>query len=210
MSRAEHWYAVECSPRKENAACEHIEAFGLGAYVPMQDRSVIVNRYTKQRELKKFPIVSGIVFVNSPEAMTAHLARTLIAPVCADERLTPADMPNGSNSRFWQRMTASLRNCQASPVTGVYGSDGVPTEIRWREIEFMVEQNKDHDALVRARYRGEMPEYPAGTLVRMKEGPLSGFNGIVVDGLHNRLNVLVNILGRETKAELSVDQVDLV
>ncbi len=209
MSRAEHWYAVECATRKEVEACEHAEAHGLGAYVPKQLRSVIVNRYTKRRELREFPIVSGIVFINAPQPLTPALVRELMAPLCAQGRISGEDKPDWSDPRTWGRMAASQRNRKDSPITGVYGSFGVPTEIRWEEIEFMVDQNKDHDALVRARYRGEMPEFPEGTPVRLKEGPLSGFNGIVVDGLHNRLSVLVNILGREAKAEVSVDQVDV-
>ena len=81
MAKAEHWYAVECAHRREAQASAHVERFGLKAYVPMCKRDVLVNRHTKKREMREFPIVSGLVFVFGPDRLDIHAARRLTLPV---------------------------------------------------------------------------------------------------------------------------------
>lgn len=207
---AEHWYAVQSGNRQEAEAVEHAERFGLGALVPMRERLVIVNRHTKKRELRSFPIVSGIVFVNAPEPMTESLALALCAPLVPNSRFQADRTPEGMSPQSWGRLCASTKGFLPSPITGVYGAGGVPSRIRWDEIDEMQLEGDNLEALERAKARGQICPYDPGETVRIKIGPFSGFQAVVVGGLHSRLSLLIHILGREAKAEMGVDDVEMV
>lgn len=55
----------------------------------------------------------------------------------------------------------------------------------------------------------ELPEFEVGRQVEIKEGPFSGFSGIVetIDDESEKLTVMVSIFGRMTPVELNFDQV---
>ena len=54
--------------------------------------------------------------------------------------------------------------------------------------------------------------YKVGDSVRVCDGPLSGFVGIVdeIEQQQNRVHVIVSMFGRETPVELELDQVEVV
>jgi transcription termination/antitermination protein NusG len=52
--------------------------------------------------------------------------------------------------------------------------------------------------------------FKVGGLVRVSEGPFTGFNGVVeeVDDEGSRLKVAVSVFGRPTRVELEMGQVE--
>ncbi len=83
------------------------------------------------------------------------------------------------------------------------GKDPVP--LSQKEVDRVLSQVKGEVAVVAA----EKGEFVVGSEVDIKEGPFSGFVGIVekVDEDNERLTVMVSIFGRMTPVELSFNQV---
>ena len=54
--------------------------------------------------------------------------------------------------------------------------------------------------------------YNVGDTVRITDGPLSSFTGVVeeIDAAKNKVSVLVSMFGRETPVDLELDQVEVV
>ena len=54
--------------------------------------------------------------------------------------------------------------------------------------------------------------YAVGDLVRIQDGPLSGFTGTVesIDVDKNAVNVIVSMFGRETSVEFELDMIEVV
>ena len=54
--------------------------------------------------------------------------------------------------------------------------------------------------------------YAVGDEVRVNDGPLAGFNGIVdeLDPEKNLVRVVVSMFGRETPVDLELDQVEVI
>ena len=54
--------------------------------------------------------------------------------------------------------------------------------------------------------------YSVGDTVRILDGPLSSFSGVVeeIDADNNRVSVVVSMFGRETSVEFELDQVEVV
>ncbi len=94
MAKAEHWYALTTRPRSEQAACARAEHFGFKTHVPMCEKSVIANRHTKKRKLKKFPILPGVIFVGADKEITPRVLMALIEPVRPEVLLGHGDCPN--------------------------------------------------------------------------------------------------------------------
>lgn len=78
------------------------------------------------------------------------------------------------------------------------------TPISNREIERIHSQVKGEVVVAR-----ELPKFEMGREVEIKEGPFSGFMGIVenIDDESEKLTVMVSIFGRMTPVELNFDQV---
>lgn len=78
------------------------------------------------------------------------------------------------------------------------------TPISNRERERIESQVKGEVVVAR-----EVPKFEMGREVEIKEGPFSGFMGIVenIDEESEKLTVMVSIFGRMTPVELSFDQV---
>jgi transcription termination/antitermination protein NusG len=78
------------------------------------------------------------------------------------------------------------------------------TPISKREMERIDSQVKGEVVVAR-----EVPKFEMGREVEIKEGPFSGFMGIVenIDDESEKLTVMVSIFGRMTPVELSFDQV---
>ena len=92
-----------------------------------------------------------------------------------------------------------IRNVRGA--TGFVGSDGKAVPLTEQEIyDLGVER------------REIVVGYQLGDTVRVNDGPLAGFNGIVdeLEPDKNRVRVVVSMFGRETPVELELDQVEVM
>ena len=86
-------------------------------------------------------------------------------------------------------------------VTGFVGSANKPIPLTEEEVLAMgMEKN---EIVVR---------YNVGDHVRIMDGPLASFNGVVeeIEPEKNRVSVMVSMFGRETPVELELDQVEVI
>ena len=86
-------------------------------------------------------------------------------------------------------------------ATGFVGSDGKAVPLTEQEIyDLGVER------------REIVVGYQLGDTVRVNDGPLAGFNGIVdeLEPDKNRVRVVVSMFGRETPVDLELDQVEVI
>ena len=86
-------------------------------------------------------------------------------------------------------------------VTGFVGSGTKPTPLTEEEVRQLGVEK--HEIVV---------AYAEGDNVRVADGPLTGFIGVVdlVDIEKNKVRVIVSMFGRETPVELELDQVEVV
>ena len=85
-------------------------------------------------------------------------------------------------------------------VTGFVGSANKPIPLT--EDEVLAMGMEKHEIVVK---------YGVGDHVRIIDGPLSTFTGVVeeIEPEKNRVSVMVSMFGRETPVELELDQVEL-
>ena len=85
-------------------------------------------------------------------------------------------------------------------VTGFVGSANKPIPLS--EDEVLAMGMEKHEIVVK---------YGVGDHVRIIDGPLSTFTGVVeeIEPEKNRVSVMVSMFGRETPVELELDQVEL-
>lgn len=85
-------------------------------------------------------------------------------------------------------------------VTGFVGSENKPIPLT--EDEVLSLGMEKHEIVV---------DYAVGDQVKIVDGPLSSFSGIVeeVEPEKNRVSVMVSMFGRETPVELELDQVEI-
>ena len=86
-------------------------------------------------------------------------------------------------------------------VTGFVGSANKPIPLSEEEVLAMGMEK--HEIVVR---------YNVGDHVRIVDGPLASFNGVVeeIEPEKNRVSVMVSMFGRETPVELELDQVEVI
>ena len=86
-------------------------------------------------------------------------------------------------------------------VTGFVGSGTKPTPLTEEEVQQLGVEK--HEIVV---------AYSEGDNVRVADGPLTGFIGVVdlVDIEKNKVRVIVSMFGRETPVELELDQVEVI
>ena len=86
-------------------------------------------------------------------------------------------------------------------VTGFVGSGTKPTPLT--EDEVLQLGMEKHEIIVK---------YAVGDNVRITDGPLTSFTGVVdmLDVDKNKVRVIVSMFGRETPVELELDQVEVV
>ena len=86
-------------------------------------------------------------------------------------------------------------------VTGFVGSANKPIPLTEEEVLAMGMEK--HEIVVR---------YNVGDHVRIMDGPLASFNGVVeeIEPEKNRVSVMVSMFGRETPVELELDQVEVI
>ena len=86
-------------------------------------------------------------------------------------------------------------------VTGFVGSANKPIPLTEEEVLAMGMEK--HEIVVR---------YNVGDHVRIVDGPLASFNGVVeeIEPEKNRVSVIVSMFGRETPVELELDQVEVI
>ena len=86
-------------------------------------------------------------------------------------------------------------------VTGFVGSANKPIPLTEEEVLAMGMEK--HEIVVK---------YGVGDHVRIMDGPLASFTGVVeeIEPEKNRVSVMVSMFGRETPVELELDQVELV
>lgn len=84
-------------------------------------------------------------------------------------------------------------------VTGFVGSANKPIPLTEEEVLAMGMEK--HEIVV---------NYAEGSHVRIVDGPLSSFTGVVeeIEPEKNRVSVMVSMFGRETPVELELDQVE--
>ncbi len=92
-----------------------------------------------------------------------------------------------------------VRNVRGA--TGFVGSDGKAVPLTEQEIYDLGVERKE---IVVA--------YAVGDSVKVNDGPLSGFIGVVdeLEPEKNRVRVVVSMFGRETPVDLELDQVEVV
>ena len=85
-------------------------------------------------------------------------------------------------------------------VTGFVGSANKPIPLTEEEVLAMGMEK--HEIVV---------QYPVGDHVKIVDGPLASFTGIVeeIEPEKNRVSVMVSMFGRETPVELELDQVEV-
>ena len=85
-------------------------------------------------------------------------------------------------------------------VTGFVGSANKPIPLTEEEVLAMGMEK--HEIVVR---------YQVGDHVRIVDGPLSSFTGVVeeIEPEKNQVSVMVSMFGRETPVELELDQVEV-
>ena len=85
-------------------------------------------------------------------------------------------------------------------VTGFVGSANKPIPLTEEEVLAMGMEK--HEIVVR---------YNVGDHVRIMDGPLASFNGVVeeIEPEKNRVSVMVSMFGRETPVDLELDQVEV-
>ena len=85
-------------------------------------------------------------------------------------------------------------------VTGFLGSGNKPIPLSGRDIAALGVEKREIEV-----------NYAVGDSVRVIDGPLAGFIGVVsaLEPDKNRVNVTVSMFGRETPVELELDQVQL-
>ena len=86
-------------------------------------------------------------------------------------------------------------------VTGFVGSANKPIPLSEEEVLAMGMEK--HEIIVR---------YNVGDHVRIVDGPLASFTGVVeeIDAEKNKVTVVVSMFGRETPVELELDQVEVI
>ncbi len=85
-------------------------------------------------------------------------------------------------------------------VTGFVGSENKPIPLTEEEVLAMGMEK--HEVVVK---------YAVGDHVRIVDGPLTTFTGVVeeIEPEKNRVSVIVSMFGRETPVELELDQVEV-
>jgi transcriptional antiterminator NusG len=86
-------------------------------------------------------------------------------------------------------------------VTGFVGSANKPIPLTEEEVLAMGMEK--HEIVVK---------YAAGDHVKIVDGPLASFTGVVeeIEPEKNRVSVMVSMFGRETPVELELDQVEVL
>ena len=89
-------------------------------------------------------------------------------------------------------------------VTGFVGSGAKPTPLSDKEVDRILQVNKEDKKKLKPRLEFEEQES-----VRVTSGPFANFTGSIseINVDQSKLKVLVNIFGRETPVELGFDQV---
>ena len=93
-----------------------------------------------------------------------------------------------------------IRNIRG--VTGFVGtSSNDPTPLTEEEVYAMGVEKKEI-----------IVNYEVGDTVRILDGPLSSFTGVVesIEAENNSVNVVVSMFGRETSVEFELDQVEVI
>ena len=92
-----------------------------------------------------------------------------------------------------------VRNVRGA--TGFVGSDGKPIPLTEQEIYDLGVEHKE-----------VVVGYGIGDNVKLNDGPLTGFIGVVdeLDIEKNRVRVVVSMFGRETPVDLELDQVEVI
>lgn len=65
------WYALTVMPRREQEAADALTRRGFGVYVPLVRKYRKVNKYVKRKELKRYALLPGYVFLQSQSAYPA-------------------------------------------------------------------------------------------------------------------------------------------
>jgi len=94
-------------------------------------------------------------------------------------------------------------------VTGFVGVDGKPSPLRRSEYNKIMHRGPRGTVSVPKRTATNLE---VGQTVRVVNGPLSDFEGIIseVNAEASKIKVMLTIFGRETPVELTIDQVTVI
>lgn len=101
------------------------------------------------------------------------------------------------NNETWHLVSSTPR------VTGFVGGEN-PAPLDQEEVDVIIQQIEEGPA---ARVT---TKFNKGDDVRITDGAFANFNGFVdeVDGVHNKLKIMVSVFGRQTSVELDFLQVE--
>jgi transcriptional antiterminator NusG len=101
------------------------------------------------------------------------------------------------NNETWHVISSTPR------VTGFVGGEN-PAPLPQEEVDVILQQIEEGPA---ARVTAQ---FDKGDVVRITDGSFANFNGVVdeVDGVHNKLKIMVSVFGRQTSVELDFLQVE--
>lgn len=184
MAEAQHWYAFSVRPQQERAASDILSDHGLTPYVPMREKLCIVNRHRKTRERRRLPILSGVVFAGAQAPLAPELLWRVLGHCKTD--------------------IASLRR----PITALITVGGV-SEIPMEQIQRMVKRNGDDER--EAMWVRVEKRFHEGEVVRVVgDSPWAGFTAPVEEIRGHRARLMLELFGRETPADVSLDLLEAV
>lgn len=103
-----------------------------------------------------------------------------------------------------QLMQETIRLVSATPRVFRFLGGKEPVALSQKEVDRIIGQMKGEVLVARDKH-----SFETGKEVEIKDGPFSGFVGIIeeIDQKSEKLTVMVSIFGRMTPVELSFDQV---
>jgi transcription antitermination factor NusG len=196
-----NWYAVRCNIKCEDKAERNLRDAGFRTYAPWQH----FERFSKRKTVwiqHRTRIVPRYIFVETPEGFAAfnHIRKCegvehILGPV---EHRQPGDR--------YARLAHRPRPLSAEETRQLLAVMAAEDNFEFDETRAGKLHRREIGKTKRETTR---MKYPAGTRVRINDGPFATFKGEVtnVNG-RGHIEVLVNLFGRLSPVELETEQVE--